>query len=345
MTIEENKGETLACVGEFGLIFELLKRTRNEDPRVRAGIGDDAAVLDLGGERLLLATCDVQIEGVHFMPESCSPEDIGARAAAVNLSDIAAMGGSPCFALVSLAAPASCETRFLRQLYDGLESTLRRFGAEIVGGNTARMPERVMVDVTLVGEVEPERLKLRRGAKPGDVLCVTGSLGASRAGLMLLKDSSLSVDETLRKSALRAYRTPVPRVREGRVLGKYKTATACIDISDGLVSDARHLAERSGVCVRIDAERVPISACAEAVAKASGMEALSMALGGGEDFELLFTVSRSAAPEVLDHLHRETGTRAVLVGEVQDGSVGVQIMGKDGEIEVLKIGFDHFFNV
>ena len=324
------------------MIADFLRRTRTTDPGVLTGIGDDAAVLEVAADKLLLATCDIQIDGVHFQMKAFSPEDIGVKSAAVNLSDIAAMGGVPRFALVSLAIPPETEATFLHRLYDSLQRSLRLHGAEIVGGNTAALPERLAIDVTLIGEVERDAVLRRSGASPGDVLCVTGPLGASRAGLMLLEEGAPSVETSHRMAALGAHRTPIPRVREGRTLSSTHWVSACIDVSDGLLGDARHLSEESGARIVIDTGRVPIADCAIAVARAAKVDAIDLALLGGEDYELLFTVPKNALDHVTERLLRETGTSAVPIGEVVDGPTELLLRRNGKCAPPDDHGFDHF---
>ncbi len=330
-------------LGEFALIDRLTRALGSNGPRVIRGVGDDTAVLQARDDRFLLATSDVQIEGIHFTLDTCTPQQIGRRAAAVNLSDIAAMGGTPTFALVSLAIPGQTEPELLDGIYEGLNAALREQGAEIVGGNTAELPERLSIDVTLLGEVPKERVLTRTGAKPGDVLCVTGSLGASAAGLQLIaKDSLPDLDEAIRKSAITAHLEPIPRLGEGIFLGSTGQVTACIDISDGLFGDAWHIAEESGVTVHIEADRIPVSKAASAVAGAAGLDALRLALGGGEDYELLFTVPSSSADRILKELINATGTPAAIIGGIQNGPAEVKVTASGQPVDIAVSGFDHF---
>ncbi len=332
--------KTIGETGEFQWISELRHRIEGGSPAVLDGIGDDAAVLEVS-DRLLIATCDIQIDGIHFSREWFAPEDIGAKVAAVNLSDIAAMGGEPRFALVSLATPPDIEVPFLHRIYEGMRAKLREFGAEIVGGNTAALPERLAIDMSLMGEVERDRVLRRRGAAPGDVLCVTGALGASRAGLMILSDG-VSVKASDRAASLLAHRTPTPRIPEGRALSALRRVTACLDVSDGLVGDARHLAEQSDVGVVIHENRVPVAESAVAVARAARLDARELALFGGEDFELLFTVSKGDMADVSAALQQTTGTPATPIGEVIVGA-GEVLLERDGVRRVAtRSGFEHF---
>ncbi|MDD5309407.1 MAG: thiamine-phosphate kinase [Deltaproteobacteria bacterium] len=327
-------------IGEFELIARL---TRGLPPGkgVVLGVGDDAAALEIAPDRLLLATCDIQVEGVHFVIGAISPAQIGRRAAAVNLSDIAAMGGVPTFALASLAVPRTAPVELLDGVYEGLVAALREAGAELVGGNTSHLPERMALDVFLLGEVERASLLTRCGARDGDAICVTGSLGGSAAGLRLVLDSGLACDARMREEALERHFAPVPRLREGRFLGLSGLATACIDVSDGLIGDVEHLAEASGLAAFIDADAVPIAPCARAVGAATGGDPLSLALKGGEDYELAFTAPRARASELAAAVARETGTPVAIVGEMRAGEAKVHVT-QDGREIALRGGFTHF---
>jgi thiamine-monophosphate kinase len=333
---------TIDKLGEFGLIARLAKQMQRPGDKVVRALGDDTAVFRVSDDRLVLATCDAQIQGVHFDVAKASAEQIGRRAAAVNLSDIAAMGGAPTFALASLAAPGSTAVRFIEGIYVGLTAGLAAFGAEVVGGNTARLPERILVDVTLLGEVAPGRCLTRDGAEPGDLICVTGALGESRAGLSLLTLTGIPIDPRLEAGALDAHFTPTPRVREGQFLGESGQVTACIDVSDGLIGDAGHIAEASGVSLRIDAGRVPVGPAAKLVAEHLGADPLEYAANGGEDFELLFTAGPGAAAGLLDALERRTGTRAAIIGEVRPGPARVTVERAGRPVDLPQNSFDHF---
>ncbi len=329
-------------IGEFELIERLAGTLGVAGDRVLRGIGDDAAVLEGRADRLLLATCDVQIQGVHFVFGTIEPVQIGNRVAAVNLSDIAAMGGSPLWALVSLTVPPSTRVEHLEEIYRGMEGELSRFGARVVGGNTSATSGPLTIDMTLVGEVEKENLLTRDGARVGDVLCVTGDLGSSAAGLFLDRDKSVACDAAVRESLVHRHLTPSPRIEQGRLLGASDAVTACIDLSDGLVQDAGHIAQRSGVGVRIHAEEIPVSADVRAVATSLRMDWMDLALGGGEDYELLFAVDPGGCDEILARVEKETGISTRKIGEIVDGAPEVIVIRDGTRINPASAGFDHF---
>lgn len=329
-------------LGERGWIDRIAAKLNREGEGVICGIGDDAAVLEPRDDRLLIATGDVQVQGVHFLLEHLEPRVVGSRAAAVNLSDVAAMGASPKWALVSLCAPPQTEVDALEAIYEGFVSELEGAGARLVGGNTSRIQGNLVIDVFLIGEVERECVLLRSGARPGDVICVTGELGAARAGLLVLEGVGAQCDATAREIVVGRHAKPLARLTEGRLLGRSGAVTACIDLSDGLVADAEQIAKCSGVTIVLDAARVPISPVAAQVAIAAGREPLDLALNGGEDFELLFAIEPTRAPEVIGVIERECGTPCRVIGRVSTGAAQVRVE-RDGVVfEVAEPGFDHF---
>jgi len=330
-------------LGEFGLIDRVAGALPPPGEGVVVGIGDDVAVLRTDGENYLLATCDIQVEGVHFLREAIGPYRLGRKAAAINLSDIAAMGGVPTYLLVSLAMPPQTEVSFIDELYRGLQDEVSAAGAEIVGGNMANLPDRFMIDILLLGWVEPDHLLLRSGARVGDQVCVTGVLGNSAAGLALLLDPQAEVDPEVWEQLLAAHLTPRPCLLEGRALAGMGAVTAAIDVSDGTLSDIGHICERSHVGVDIWAEQLPISEAARSAAQATGKDALDFALRGGEDYQLLFTVPQPRVGEVMEGVWAATGTPVTVIGQILPPAAGIQVVLSDGtRLPGSKGGWDHF---
>lgn len=333
----------ISSLGEFPLIHRVAQRLPAYRPDVRVGVGDDVAVLEQDEGTYLLATCDIQVEGVHFLRDRITPYQLGRKAAAINLSDIAAMGGEPLHFLVSLALPPDTEVAWVDALYDGLREEASRYGADIVGGNMAKIGGPIVVDLFLLGQVPREHLLLRSGARPGDEVWVTGFLGDSAAGLTLLLQPDLPVEEAVRGAVLAAHLTPTPRVREGQVIARRGQATAMIDLSDGLSSDIGHICEESRVGVRLWAERLPISPAARQVAGLAGKWAWQWALGGGEDYELCFTAPPGAGQELATAVREATGTQVTQVGEILPEDAGRWLRLEDGsEVPLMGAGWDHF---
>ena len=330
-------------LGEFGLIARIAEVVGQASDDVVVGIGDDAAVVRTRDNKYLIATCDIQVEGVHFLRERITPYQLGRKAVAINVSDIASMGGLPKQLWVSLVLPQDTAVEYVDALYEGMMEETKHCGADIVGGNIARSPGGLVVDTFLLGEVEPECLLLRSGARVGDLVLVTGHVGDSAAGLALVLDPAASCDEVHASRVLEAHLTPTPRLREGRAIARSGLATAMIDVSDGTLADLSHICERSRVGARVWADRLPLSDAARAVAEAVGKDPLEWALGGGEDYELLFTASPDKAEELAALVHRETGTPVTAIGEIVPAEEGIKVVRESGEVLSLERGgWNHF---
>jgi len=330
-------------LGEFPLIDRLAEIVGVARPDVVVGIGDDVAVLAVTEDELLLATVDSQVEDVHFLRDRITPRQLGRRALAINLSDIASMGGEARYALVSLALPPDTEVAWIEEVYRGLREEADRFGVIVVGGNMARSPSGAFLDVCVLGRVRREHLLLRSGAQPGDRVLVTGQLGDSAAGLALLLKPELDVIAADRELLLARHFTPTPRLREAAVIARTRQATAMIDVSDGLSSDVGHICERSGVGVRLWAARLPISTATRRVAELVGKPPWRLALEGGEDFELCFTAPPEAVEELSTRVCRETGTPVTVVGEILPADEGQWLVLEDGrEVPLEAGGWEHF---
>ncbi len=331
---------TLAELGERGLIARLRRQLPPPGPEVLVGIGDDTAAVAWGGQTLLLTT-DTLLEGVHFRRSTATLRDVGAKAIAVNVSDIAAMGGEPCYALLALALPPSLPVAEIDELYAGIHDMARRHGVAVVGGDTCAAPGGAVLSVTLVGRVDGAPLR-RSGARPGDAILVTGDLGASAAGLAVLEQSPGGLPPATAEAARRRHRLPTPRVAEGRLIRASGHATAMINVSDGLVTDLDHIATESRVGARIDVDALPVSEGTRAVADALGRDPLQWALSGGEDYELLFTAAADRAAEVARAVTDGTGTPVHRIGEVRPPGEGVRFLDRGGRPRAVEPGFDHF---
>ena len=338
MTRAAAKTPTIGELGEFALIGR-IRRTLGNAPDVALGIGDDAAALRPTPGKLLLATCDIQVEGRHFIKARIGPEQLGRRAAAVNLSDIAAMGGRPTHALVSLALPADTEVEWVERLYDGLRDGFAEHGATLIGGNLSGSSTEIVIDVTLHGEVDGPAMLRRSGARPGDAVLVTGALGAARAGLLAL-DTGLAGESAA--AAADAHLVPTARVAEGLAIAASRLATAAIDVSDGFTADLGHLCEASGAGAQIFTNRIPISPAARDVAAELGFDPLLAALRGGEDYELIVTCPSPDADALIEALRRATGTPLTAVGEITEAP-GLRLVEPNGRERPLDAaGWDHF---
>lgn len=331
---------TVAELGEFGVIARITAGLP-KSPDVIAGVGDDAAVLDIGGNEVLVATCDALVEDTHFRLRSTNPQDIGRRALAVNLSDIAAMGARPRFALISLLMPPTLDVAVLDAIYAGLREEAAQFDVALVGGNIARNAERLIIDITLLGTAMRNRLLRRNSAKPGDVIMVTGNLGSAAAGLLVLEDEQLVAKiapENL-VGVLAAHRTPVPRVAAGRWLAEQGVKTG-IDVSDGLAADLSHICDASGVGACIEAESLPIQPEVAMIAMLTGQEPQDLALFGGEDYEILFTAPADRADVLAHALFITTGVGATAIGTICEGSA-LTLLHQGKQSPLRSTGWDH----
>ena len=332
----------LEDLGEFGLIARLTNHLETR-PDVALGVGDDAALLDPGPGMLVAATIDALVEGRHFLMAVSTPEEIGRKALAVNLSDLAAMGAEPCWALVSLLLPASLEVGILDGVYAGLRSEAQRFGVAVVGGNVAATDGPLTIDIVALGRCPRDTQVTRAGGQPGDLLLVTGSLGAAAAGLLVARDPqrAVGVAQSLLLRVRSAMVTPTPRVEAGRALAAGRLASAMIDISDGLAADLGHLCERSGVGAELDASEIPVDSAARAIAAHYGRDPLALALYGGEVYELLVALAPEHRDEALATL-RAVGCTPAIIGRLTAPETGMTIRQADGTTAPLVAkGWDH----
>lgn len=325
-------------LGEFTLIDRLAARLHPARPDVWVGIGDDAAVIGSSGAGDLVFTIDTMVEGVHFRADTASPWQIGWKALAATVSDIGAMGAVPKVAIVSIAVPADTPVGMLAELYDGLSASGEFHRTDIVGGDTVRTDGPVVVTVAATGECATGQAVRRAGARPGDVVVVTGTLGDSAAGLALL--TAAKGDITSFAKLVERHLQPTARLREGVLLAG-AGATALIDISDGLVQDAGHLADASGVGIEIRLDQVPTSDALRAAGEVLGVNPGEWILAGGEDYELLATMNDESARAAQVRLSRDEGAPLAVIGAVVEGN-GVRILDAAGKPLSVPEGWDHF---
>lgn len=308
---------------------------------VRRSIGDDAAVLEPSAGTLLVATTDLLLEDVHFRRRWAEPADIGWKAMAVNVSDIAAMGATPRWALVALACPEATGSEEIEAFYEGALALCDAHGVVIVGGDTSSSPAGWTVNVTVLGEaVAPV---LRSTARPGDLVAVTGTLGRAGAGLAVLERDAAppTVDPAILAEVTAAHLRPRPRVTEGRWLADAGGVTAMMDLSDGLATDLPRLLAESAAGATIELARLPVGPAARTVAVALEQDAIAWATGGGEDYELLVTCERGAFERLRAGLAGVGGTSLTAVGEIHGGA-GVRWVDHDGRDTAVAAGFEHF---
>lgn len=320
----------ISHLGEFELIQRLTHHSAQNRKAVQPAPGDDCAVVR-ASENYLLLTTDLLIEGLHFRRDWATPSEIGFKAMRVNISDVASMGGRPRYALISLGLPSTADVKEVERLYQGLRKAGEPDGVSIVGGDTNRA-DRWVVNVALIGEMN-ERPLLRSGARAGDFIYVTGALGGSALGLEALRRTGRGYE-----SFIRRHHQPPSRVSVGRRLARMKGVHACIDLSDGLAGDVRHLLRASGVGAELSLSRIPFYPGLEAAAAALKKNALHLALSGGEDYELLFTASpRVKMPNKID------GIPVTLLGRMTHRAEELCLLDeKGGPVRGKFQGFRHF---
>jgi len=344
---------TVSELGERALLARIqakLSTAGRHRASLVIGIGDDAAVVASTRNAQTVLTVDALVEGVHFDRRYSSPEDIGYRALAVNLSDLAAMGAAPAWALLSLVLPGDLLVADVDAIAVGVAALGQQFGCQVIGGNLTRSPGPLIVDLTAVGEVRPRRLLTRSGGRPGDELWVSGSIGAAAAGLEMLRSgldggrgsgAADPADVAGFGNCIARYLRPEPRVRLGRAMAQARASRAAMDLSDGLADAARQLSEASGCGVEIDAGRLPLEPAARAWWQAAGKDAVQHALSGGDDYELLFAVPRSWGGRLRQARARVAAPTLTHIG-VLTKDPGMRVLLRSGARESLPAGFEHF---
>ncbi len=332
---------------EFPLIRQLQRRFERRSPSIRKGIGDDAAVVSIPTGNCALLTTDLLAEGIHFDLRTASPTSIGYRAAMANLSDIAAMGATPRFLLISIAIPPALRAADIHALYRGLMSACGQYQVHLIGGDTSASRQGLFLSITLLGTAVRNQILFRKGARAGDGIYVTGTLGDSLAGLQLLTNRRVAsrkapMTKAQQNFLIDRHRHPTARVREGLWLNRAQLATAAIDLSDGLSSDLRHVCDASQVGADIERARLPISPACRAYAGAQKIDPATLALAGGEDYELLFTVA--AGDELkLERQARSKQFQITRIGTVRPRRFGLHMLSSNGERAPLPLtGYRHF---
>lgn len=332
-------------LGEFGLIDRISKRFTLSNATSKKGIGDDAAVIDVGDEYLLVST-DMLVEGIHFDLSYSPMQHLGYKSVAVNVSDIAAMNGKAEQITVSVAISNRFSVEAIDSLYEGIRAACSSYGVDLVGGDTTSSTSGLVISITVIGRVAKDRVALRSGAKVNDILCVTGDLGASFLGLQVLeREKQVFLEDPNMQPDLEKYEYLVGRLLkpEGRtdIISELADAgvvpTSMIDLSDGLASDIFHLSRSSGVGFRIYDDKIPIDTTAYETAIEFKMDPLTCALNGGEDYELLFTISRADQEKLKNHpdIH--------FIGYAHDRKDENVLVTKQGNIVPLRAqGWDHF---
>jgi len=328
-------------IGEFGFIKKISRGCLIRADSIVKAIGDDAAAFVTASDELTLVTTDLLVERVHFMMHGISGFALGHKSLAVNLSDIAAMGGTAREAFVSIAIPKNCPIDYLEDFYDGMKSLASEFDVNILGGDTTGSKADLVINIAVVGSVPEDEMLCRDKARPGDVVFSTGFLGDSRAGLYLILNEIVAGTKGL-EELKSTHLMPKPFLREGRFLARRPGLHAAIDVSDGLSSDIGHIAKESSVGVRLYSDKIPLSPGLIEFCERFDLDPVEYALAGGEDYTLLCTIS----PDRMDSVARdylETFKEPLYpIGEIiQDKRM--EIIGLDNKVRSLSPrGWDHF---
>lgn len=338
-------------IHEFELIRAIHRRHGRPTPSVIQGIGDDAAIITSRTGQWTVLTTDLLTEGVHFDLRTATMADIGFRAAASNLSDIAAMGGTPQYLLVTLAIPRTGTSRHVHQLYQGMMAACRPHYVGLIGGDTSASNGGWFLSVALIGVVPSRQALFRSGARIGDLLYVTGTIGDALAGLRLLNEVpprmkrypwTAALSTRHRQFLIGRHLRPTARVAEGQWLNTHRFATSAIDISDGLSGDLRHICRESHVGADLDLAALPLSPACHAFAASRELDPVDLALTGGEDYELLFTVSPRQRPR-LERAALKRGFSLTCIGRIHPLRFGIQAISSHGRRHRLaNTSYEHF---
>ncbi|WP_439579905.1 thiamine-phosphate kinase [Elioraea sp.] len=322
--------------GEFALIARHFRPLAEDVPGALA-LADDAALLDAPPGRTLVLAADAMVAGVHFLPDD-PPDTIGRKLLRVNLSDLAAMGAEPLGYLMTTALPQDMTPEWLDEFARGLKEDQRAYGCGLLGGDTVSTPGPLTLSLTVVGTVAPGRALTRAGAREGDAVWVSGTIGDGALGLLALTDRLPGVAQAHRDALADRYRLPRPRLALGRRL--FGVATSCLDVSDGLVQDLGHLCRAAGLSADIDADAVPLSEAARASA-ASDPALLARCLTGGDDYELVFTASETTVG-TLERLSAETNVPLARIGRMTSaGETEVRALRDGAALALGETGWSH----
>ena len=332
---------TLKEIGEFGFIKKISRGCLIRPDRIVKAIGDDAAAFTTAPDQLTLITTDLLVERVHFLREAISGFDLGYKSLAVNLSDIAAMGGTAREAFVSIAIPDDCQLDYLEAVYSGIKELAASYDVNVLGGDTTSSKKDLIINIVVQGVVSKEELLCRDAAQPGDLIFSTGFLGDSKAGLHLILNQ-IEADTAPLAALLKAHLIPQPHLSEGRFLARQSGVHAAIDTSDGLSSDLAHIAEESRVGARLYAEKIPISQYLKDFCIRFDFDPIDYALSGGEDYTLLCTIAPQNADKIASAFEKEFNRPLFAIGEITK-KTQIEVIFPGGESKPLPpTGWDHF---
>lgn len=332
-------------LGELKLIQHFSKPFLQNTPKNTIGIGDDCAVIPHGQEQSLLVTTDMLVENVHFLKHVISPNDLGYKSLAVNISDIAAMGGKPTSAFLSLALPKNVEVKWLDDFFAGFYDLAQSLEVSLLGGDLTHSQQTIVINITLLGMIDNPFIKLRSAAKPLDLICVTESLGNSAAGLQAILQQTKNTESV--KALIHHHHRPRPHAEEGAFLARQPGVHAMIDVSDGIASDLKQIMARSHCHAEIFVEKLPFSQPFIQACQQFAWEPISLALSGGEDYCLLVTIAPEDYPSVAQTYLQDFGKPLYLIGQIkaqtQEQQEPTLLYSLEGKLINPKLNtFEHF---
>jgi thiamine-monophosphate kinase len=330
----------LSELGEFGLIKRFSQQFLKDLPDEYTGIGDDCAVIPLNEKEVLLVTTDMLIEDSHFIKNKIGAFDLGQKSLIVNLSDIAAMGGTPGSAFLSIGLPAGSDVEWIDKFFKGIKAVCSEYGVFLMGGDTTRSPDRVVINIVVIGKGIPADIKRRSAAVPGDIICVTDFVGDSGGGLKILMND-LPEDKDS-KYLVKRHNCPRANVNEGKWLSEWKEVHAMIDVSDGIESDIHRIIESSGVGAEINLDWVPISEELMRTAEKFNWNAHEISVTGGEDYCLMFTVSEKNQDKIFRSFEKEFKRPLYKIGKIRESESGLTFLYDGKPTGLKKHGWDHF---
>lgn len=329
----------LKDLGEFGLIQKIAEQFSRELPSNVEGIGDDCAMIAQSPEETLLVTTDLLVENIHFLREDISAFELGHKSLAVNVSDIAAMGGTPQYAFLSIALPSDLEGGWLKDFFDGFYALAKEHGVLLMGGDTTKSKQGVVINVALLGKAHPAKIKRRSQAKIGDFICVTDSLGDSGAGLEVILKKYERTE--LEKKLVSRHYLPRPHVAEGQFLAKESSVHAMMDVSDGIDSDLKRIMECSSCGVHVDLDQLPLSKEIQTFSQKYKLNPVEIAASAGEDYCLLFTVDPKSYEQVLKSYSECFQKPFYKIGKITEDKKFIYF-NHHQETKLSLQGFDHF---
>ncbi|MCC8089273.1 MAG: thiamine-phosphate kinase [Rikenellaceae bacterium] len=327
--------------GEFQLIELINKTFSGLVPIGFEGIGDDCAIIPINPDESFVVTTDMLIEDVHFVRDRISSFELGGKSLAVSLSDVASMGAVPVASFLSFALPSEVSDSWRMDFIEGYKKLSDIYNAPLLGGDTTGSKDKITINVTLLGRVSHNNIKRRSGAVPGDKICVSGDLGDSAAGLKLLLCGH-PIENRHEAELVTSHNNPYPYIREGIWLGGKNTVTSMMDVSDGIASDIRHIMDRSGVGAIIELDKIPLSKPLEEISAQYNWDKYRLAVAGGEDYVLLFTVSPEYFSDLRAEYKAEFGMDIYCIGTVTEPDNGLIWKRNDIVVNENFVGYRHF---